>query len=243
MNFITGTSGASITLVGTIGSTDVLTGSKSAHVGPVLSADADRHYRLYVIGDNPFENSGLSDLQGKRVRLTGVWRNGVVRVAQADMRVMTAGEGLRDHPQPQDSAELFPGAAVVGTLKTATAVRFWTVAYTEGEATETVGGFGVCDGITLSDSNVDVLIVAVSDPSTYHQRTVSRHRPMPAHVFEVRTTSSALMVLVDFRGRKIGFVHDGGQSSRDYVSDSPGFGRLQGLVGECCEAQMRGRKA
>ena len=109
----TGTSGESITLTGTITKGEVLTGSKSEHVGPILRSDDGTEYRLFLIGDNPFQNESTDSLIGQRVTLSGVWRNGVVRVAPADLSVVAAAHHAvepeaqpptpdQDGPEPHD---------------------------------------------------------------------------------------------------------------------------------------------
>jgi len=45
----------------------------------VLELEDGTYARLHVEGDNPFENSTLRALQGRRVRVSGTWRNGVVQ--------------------------------------------------------------------------------------------------------------------------------------------------------------------
>ena len=75
-----GVTGTTIDLTGRIGRRTVLEGSRSEHPAPVLEDDGGRIYRLHLVGDNPFEQPGLSRLDGRRVSVHGVWRNGVVRV-------------------------------------------------------------------------------------------------------------------------------------------------------------------
>ena len=74
-----GAPGAHATLEGVVAIVPVAQGSHSEHLGPVLQTDAG-DARVYVLGDNPFENASLRVLVGERVRLEGVWRNGVMRV-------------------------------------------------------------------------------------------------------------------------------------------------------------------
>ena len=113
MSFATGTTGEPIALTGTIMKGVVLTGSKSEHVGPILRADDGIEYRLFLVGDNPFQNASMNAVMGQRVTLSGVWRNGVVRVAPADLSVVAADHHViepeaqtpapdHDGPEPYD---------------------------------------------------------------------------------------------------------------------------------------------
>lgn len=94
----TGTTGESIELTGTITKAEVLTGSKSEHVGPILRSDDGAEYRLYLIGDIPFQNQSTDSLMGQRVTVSGVWRNGVVRVAPADLSVVAPAQQSPEAP-------------------------------------------------------------------------------------------------------------------------------------------------
>lgn len=60
-------------------------GSHSEHDGVVLHTDDDAFVHLYAVGDNPFENATFRDRVGARVHVSGVWRNGVLRVEPADI--------------------------------------------------------------------------------------------------------------------------------------------------------------
>lgn len=74
-----GATGARAALEGVVALEAVAEGSRSEHLGPVLRTDAG-NARVYIVGDNPFANEQLRALAGERVRVEGVWRNGVVRV-------------------------------------------------------------------------------------------------------------------------------------------------------------------
>jgi hypothetical protein len=47
-------------------------GTKSEGRFPFLYVNRDAVYKLYLRGDNPFENNGLLPYDGKRVRVSGV---------------------------------------------------------------------------------------------------------------------------------------------------------------------------
>ena len=80
MQPIRGENGTTIELSGLIETATVAEGSKSEHTGPILTTASGEHYRVYVIGDNPFANDGIQAWIGKTVRVSGTWRNGVVRI-------------------------------------------------------------------------------------------------------------------------------------------------------------------
>ena len=65
-------------------------GSHSEHAGVVLYTDDDTFVHLYAVGDNPFENATFKARVGERVHVTGIWRNGVLRVDPADIVVEEA---------------------------------------------------------------------------------------------------------------------------------------------------------
>lgn len=80
MQTIRGENGTTIELIGLIETATVAEGSKSEHTGPILTTASGEHYRVYVIGDNPFANDGIQAWVGKTVVVSGTWRNGVVRI-------------------------------------------------------------------------------------------------------------------------------------------------------------------
>lgn len=75
-----GDTGTPETLEGVIFFGTVAVGSHQAHAGPHLRLSDGAFARVYVVGDNPFENATLRPLEGRRVSLSGAWRNGVLRV-------------------------------------------------------------------------------------------------------------------------------------------------------------------
>jgi hypothetical protein len=80
-------SGTVAQLSGTLAWKRVLAGSRSEHDAPVLVGDDGRSYRLLLVGENPFEQPTLRELVGRRLRVRGVWRNGVVRVTPEELTV------------------------------------------------------------------------------------------------------------------------------------------------------------
>ncbi len=89
-----------LTLRGRIACREVLEGSRSQHEAPVLEDEEGNLHRLHLIGDNPFEQPGLRRLEGRRVRVSGVWRNGVLRVEAEGLEV-EEGDPLRAPRQRQ----------------------------------------------------------------------------------------------------------------------------------------------
>jgi hypothetical protein len=78
---VRGTNGEAFTTEGVVAFLLLAAGSHAERVGPVLvrgPGEGDVH--LYLVGDNPFANEGLRAYDGARVRVTGTWRNGVLRV-------------------------------------------------------------------------------------------------------------------------------------------------------------------
>ena len=73
-----------MTFEGTVTSTTAAEGSKSERPAPLLVTESATH-RLHVIGENPFEQPTLAALIGKRVRVTGELRDGVVRASAIEV--------------------------------------------------------------------------------------------------------------------------------------------------------------
>jgi hypothetical protein len=96
-DFLDGEEGDRVTLRGILSAEVVAVGSKSERRSPVLVVNAVDRYRLFLVGDNPFENSGLLAFVDTEVSLTGVWRNGTVRVEQ-DQLVVHSKESV-DEPE------------------------------------------------------------------------------------------------------------------------------------------------
>ena len=64
---------------GTLAFSTIAEGSKSQHNGPVFHTTAG-HFRVYLVGDNPFEHSGLKNFDGQRLHIRGQWKRGVFRI-------------------------------------------------------------------------------------------------------------------------------------------------------------------
>jgi len=92
-----GPSGLAESVAGVLEFTEVAPGSKSSHAGPVLRT-AGGGVRVYVIGDNPFENATLRPLSGMALAVRGVWHNGVLRIEPDALRA-GAGDGVEDGPR------------------------------------------------------------------------------------------------------------------------------------------------
>jgi hypothetical protein len=82
-----GETGSTATLSGVVRREVLLPGSRSEHLGPVLVGDDGRRRRLLLVGENALEQPTLSSLDGRRVTVSGVWRNGVLRVERDDLKV------------------------------------------------------------------------------------------------------------------------------------------------------------
>jgi hypothetical protein len=87
-----GASGAPARFAGWLRFVPIAEGSHSAHDGPVVDGPAGAA-RIYIIGDNPFENATPRGLMGQWVHVVGVWKNGVIRVE--------AGQIVVEAPPPQ----------------------------------------------------------------------------------------------------------------------------------------------
>jgi len=85
--FVRGPSGQPVALSGTVGRATAMLGSHSQHEVPILVDASGRRYRLLLIGENPMEQPTLRGLEGRAISLAGTWRNGVVRIDPADLRV------------------------------------------------------------------------------------------------------------------------------------------------------------
>jgi hypothetical protein len=76
-------------LIGIIKMTRLSVGSKQEHDTLVLLNEEDKIYRLHLEGENPFEESWLRTLEGRRVSLKGTWLRGVVVLAkETDLSVL-----------------------------------------------------------------------------------------------------------------------------------------------------------
>jgi hypothetical protein len=76
-----------LTVTGTLTLRPLAPGSHSERVGPVLVDDDGAEYPLHLVGESPFEEPTLSALEGRRLTVTGSWRNGVVRIAPDGIEV------------------------------------------------------------------------------------------------------------------------------------------------------------
>jgi hypothetical protein len=79
-HFEHGASGDSSKIIGTLAVEMVGEESKSAHSAPVLTDDEGCKYKIFVVGDNQFENETLQEYIGTRISVLGIWRNGTLRV-------------------------------------------------------------------------------------------------------------------------------------------------------------------
>ncbi len=100
VSFRRGDTGDAETVTGRVEEATVQAGSKSEHVAPVVFESPDAAVRVYVIGDNPFDDESLRELLGVRVRLTGTWRNGVVRVKPQDLEPLPEPEPEQEPAEP-----------------------------------------------------------------------------------------------------------------------------------------------
>ena len=53
------------------------TGTKSEAKVPFLYVNKDTMYKLFLKGDNPFENNGLIPFDGKRVKVSGLTKENI----------------------------------------------------------------------------------------------------------------------------------------------------------------------
>ena len=77
-------------------------GSKSQKKAPILLAE-DRVIRVFLIGDNPFENKGLLRLEGKSIRAKGIWKRGVFRIEEYTSEEQDQSQKHISHPPMQNS--------------------------------------------------------------------------------------------------------------------------------------------
>ena len=69
-----GENGSESTIRGRLTREVVDAGSKSERSAPVLEEADGQRTRVYVIGDNPYENGSLSGIEGQEVTARGRWR-------------------------------------------------------------------------------------------------------------------------------------------------------------------------
>ena len=74
--------GIEVVLQGTIVFLATNEGSKSEGVFPYLYQDSETKIKIFREGDNPFENHGFDDFDGKRVELKGSLGRGNVFVVK-----------------------------------------------------------------------------------------------------------------------------------------------------------------
>ena len=60
--------------------------SKQEHSAPVLHT-SEGLVRLYIKGDNPFENNQLRAFEGQNIQVEGKWKNGIL-VVKADQLIV-----------------------------------------------------------------------------------------------------------------------------------------------------------
>ncbi len=90
--------------------TRVAEGSHSEHEGPALETLAGR-VRLYVEGDNPFENASLRAHAGARLSAEGTWRNGVLRVVRVEVLSAAVAVSVSSKPEAVVEKGVSPEAA------------------------------------------------------------------------------------------------------------------------------------
>ena len=83
-----GVTGASEMVEGVIEREAVAAGSKSEHAALGVVEDGGGFVVVHVAGDTPFAEETLTVLEGQRVRASGVWSNGKLRVAREDLAVV-----------------------------------------------------------------------------------------------------------------------------------------------------------
>ncbi|PJB34456.1 MAG: hypothetical protein CO108_28260 [Deltaproteobacteria bacterium CG_4_9_14_3_um_filter_63_12] len=88
--FTKGETGEELTVEGLVEFHEVAERSHSAHRAPALRDDQGALYRLALVGDNPFEQSTLSELVGCRLRVHGRWKNGTLRLQPDGFELLAA---------------------------------------------------------------------------------------------------------------------------------------------------------
>lgn len=94
VRFLKGKSGTPDSLEGTVARYLLLEGTRSEHEAPVVVLDDGTAVRVHVVGDNPMEQGTLVNLLGKRVSVSGTWRNGVLRVEAPSLTVLPLCKGV-----------------------------------------------------------------------------------------------------------------------------------------------------
>lgn len=90
-----GAAGTREVLEGTIGRVQVDVGSKSER--SALGMATERGFALlHVVGDLPFAEPTLVALEGKRVRVEGIWRSGTLRVDRGALGELVEPEAAED---------------------------------------------------------------------------------------------------------------------------------------------------
>ena len=110
---LAGPKGDPSTLIGTVMRRGVAQGSKQAHSAPVLVLDDGRWARLFIEGDNPFENTALAALLGRRVAIEGQWREMVLRVPPTGIAVFPACESEEVSAPEEEDRGVVTGAKVL----------------------------------------------------------------------------------------------------------------------------------
>jgi hypothetical protein len=234
-----GENGGTGDLTGTIELVINLEGSKSEHVGPVLKSDDGNTYRLFVIGDNPFQNSSLEQFIGKRVNLSGVWRNGVVRVVLEDVEVILSEHSTTTSVRHEEDAVnisehgLFLGSDVLEVLRLEINATLYRVSHDPELCEARIGPFGVSKGIELSNKASQKVRSALMGKETWVWEWVSRHMSVPQYLFVVRGLGGEAVVTLDIAGKKLGFIKNGTVSTRDFVTSSLGVKSILAVVADC----------
>jgi hypothetical protein len=238
MAYETGTTGDSVSLLGTVASATVLEGSKSEHVGPILRTDEGAEYRLHMVGGNPFDNKGFDQWMGQRVAVSGSWRNGVVRVARGD--VESIGGAAKGEPEAQlpgeepdpvsRQHEEFLGEDALGLLRHTFDATLYPVVHEQELAVARFAPFVVGAGVQLSAQACQQIADALLNEHTWVWEWVSRHMAMPQHLFVLRNAETEVVVAFDAPGKKLGFIKGERVSARDFVPSSAGVAQLETIV-------------
>ena len=79
------------------------TGTKSEAKVPFLYIDRDTMFKLFLKGDNPFENKGLLPFDGKRVHVTGIKKEDIRKEYAAGTLIADSIVPVDELEQPSDS--------------------------------------------------------------------------------------------------------------------------------------------
>jgi hypothetical protein len=61
--------------------------SKQEHMGPVLHT-SDGLVRVYIKGDNPFENSQFRSFENQNIAVEGKWKHGILVIRLENIKIL-----------------------------------------------------------------------------------------------------------------------------------------------------------